>query len=157
MRFTIDTPEQMEELGARIARQLSAGDVVALTGELGAGKTTLTRGLGHALGVRGAVASPTFVLARTHPRQDAAPLVHVDAYRLADAAELEDLDIDFEGSIVVVEWAEGMLDGVAESWLAVQIDRPKGATGAPAVFDDVAEPREVTITGHGPRWSALTL
>jgi tRNA threonylcarbamoyladenosine biosynthesis protein TsaE len=157
MRFTIDTPEQMEELGARIARQLSAGDVVALTGELGAGKTTLTRGLGHALGVRGAVASPTFVLARTHPRQDAAPLVHVDAYRLADAAELEDLDIDFEGSIVVVEWAEGMLDGVAESWLAVQIDRPKGATGAPAVFDDVAEPREVTITGHGPRWSSLTL
>jgi tRNA threonylcarbamoyladenosine biosynthesis protein TsaE len=157
MRFTIDTPEQMEELGARIARQLSAGDVVALTGELGAGKTTLTRGLGHALGVRGAVASPTFVLARTHPRQDAAPLVHVDAYRLADAAELEDLDIDFEGSIVVVEWAEGMLDGVAESWLAVQIDRPKGATGAPAVFDDVAEPREVTITGHGPRWSTLTL
>jgi tRNA threonylcarbamoyladenosine biosynthesis protein TsaE len=157
MRFTIDTPEQMEELGARIARQLSAGDVVALTGELGAGKTTLTRGLGHALGVRGAVASPTFVLARTHPRQDAAPLVHVDAYRLADAAELEDLDIDFEGSIVVVEWAEGMLDGVAESWLAVQIDRPKGATGAPAVFDDVAEPREVAITGHGPRWSSLTL
>jgi tRNA threonylcarbamoyladenosine biosynthesis protein TsaE len=157
MRFTIDTPEQMEELGARIARQLSAGDVVALTGELGAGKTTLTRGLGHALGVRGAVASPTFVLARTHPRQDAAPLVHVDAYRLADAAELEDLDIDFEGSIVVVEWAEGMLDSVAESWLAVQIDRPKGATGAPAVFDDVAEPREVTITGHGPRWSTLTL
>jgi tRNA threonylcarbamoyladenosine biosynthesis protein TsaE len=157
MRFTIDTPEQMEELGARIARQLSAGDVVALTGELGAGKTTLTRGLGHALGVRGAVASPTFVLARTHPRQDAAPLVHVDAYRLADAAELEDLDIDFEGSIVVVEWAEGMLDGVAESWLAVQIDRPKGASGAAVVFDDVAEPREVTITGHGPRWSALTL
>jgi tRNA threonylcarbamoyladenosine biosynthesis protein TsaE len=157
MRFPIDTPEQMEELGARIARQLSAGDVVALTGELGAGKTTLTRGLGHALGVRGAVASPTFVLARTHPRQDAAPLVHVDAYRLADAAELEDLDIDFEGSIVVVEWAEGMLDGVAESWLAVQIDRPKGATGAPAVFDDVAEPREVTITGHGSRWSTLTL
>jgi tRNA threonylcarbamoyladenosine biosynthesis protein TsaE len=157
MRFTIDTPEQMEELGARIARRLSAGDVVALTGELGAGKTTLTRGLGHALGVRGAVASPTFVLARTHPRQDAAPLVHVDAYRLADAAELEDLDIDFEGSIVVVEWAEGMLDGVAESWLAVQIDRPKGATGAEFTFDEVAEPREVTITGHGPRWSTLTL
>jgi tRNA threonylcarbamoyladenosine biosynthesis protein TsaE len=157
MRVTIDTPERMEELGARIARQLVAGDVVALNGELGAGKTTLTRGLGHALGVRGAVASPTFVLARTHPRPDAAPLVHVDAYRLSDAAELEDLDIDFDGSIVVVEWAEGMLDGVAESWLAVQIDRPKGAAGAKGVFDDAAEPREVTITGHGPRWNTFTL
>ena len=155
MRFTIDTPEQMEELGAQIARQLVAGDIVALTGELGAGKTTLTRGLGRALGVRGAVASPTFVLARTHPRPDA--LVHVDAYRLTDAAELEDLDIDFEGSIVVVEWAEGMLDGVADSWLAVQIDRPKGASGTSVVFDDVAEPREVTITGHGPRWSTFAL
>lgn len=157
MRRTIDTPEQMEELGARIARQLTAGDVVALTGELGAGKTTLTRGLGHALGVRGAVASPTFVLARTHPRSGGAPLVHVDAYRLSDASELEDLDIDFAGSIVVVEWAEGMLDGVAESWLAVQIDRPKGASGAPVVFDDLAEPREVTITGHGRRWAGFTL
>lgn len=157
MRRTIDTPEQMEELGARIARQLTAGDVVALTGELGAGKTTLTRGLGHALGVRGAVASPTFVLARTHPRAGGAPLVHVDAYRLSDASELEDLDIDFAGSIVVVEWAEGMLDGVADSWLAVQIDRPKGASGAPVVFDDLAEPREVTITGHGPRWRTFML
>ena len=157
MRRAIDTPEQMEELGARIARQLTAGDVVALTGELGAGKTTLTRGLGHALGVRGAVASPTFVLARTHPRSGGAPLVHVDAYRLSDASELEDLDIDFAGSIVVVEWAEGMLDGVAESWLAVQIDRPKGASGAPVVFDDLAEPREVTITGHGRRWAGFTL
>jgi tRNA threonylcarbamoyladenosine biosynthesis protein TsaE len=107
--------------------------------------------------VRGAVASPTFVLARTHPRPGGAPLVHVDAYRLAGADELEDLDIDFEGSIVVVEWAEGMLDGVADSWLAVQIDRPKGAGGTEMTFDDVPEPREVTITGHGPRWATFTL
>ena len=121
----------MEELGARIARQLVAGDLVALNGELGAGKTTLTRGLGHALGVRGAVASPTFVLARTHPRPDAARRSCTwTPTGSSSAAELEDLDIDFDGSIVVVEWAEGMLDGVAESWLAVQIDRPKGAAGA---------------------------
>ncbi|GAB3028819.1 tRNA (adenosine(37)-N6)-threonylcarbamoyltransferase complex ATPase subunit type 1 TsaE [Parafrigoribacterium mesophilum] len=160
MRLTIDTPEQMEELGGRIAGQLAAGDIVALTGELGAGKTTLTRGLGHALGVRGAVASPTFVLARTHPRPGGVPLVHVDAYRLAGADELEDLDIDFEGSIVVVEWAEGMLDGLADSWLAVRIDRPKGGAGADGpgtVFEDAAEPREVTITGHGPRWAGVVL
>lgn len=156
--LTIATPEDMAELGASLAAELGAGDLVALNGELGAGKTTLTRGLGAALKVRGSVTSPTFVLARTHQRVSGdAPLVHVDAYRLTDAAELEDLDIDFEGSIVVVEWAEGMLDGVADSWLAVQIDRPKGASGASVVFDDVAEPREVTITGHGPRWSTFAL
>jgi tRNA threonylcarbamoyladenosine biosynthesis protein TsaE len=154
MQVTIATPEQMEDLGARIARQLVAGDLIALSGELGAGKTTLTRGLGAALGVRGPVTSPTFVLARTHPRPDGAPLVHVDAYRLGSPAELEDLDIDFERSIVVVEWAEGMLDAVAESWLAVQIERPRGGD---AGVEDVAEPREVTITGHGPRWTSFLL
>lgn len=157
MRLTVATPEQMEELGARIAGRLRAGDLVALTGELGAGKTTLTRGLGRALGVRGTVTSPTFVLARTHPRASGAPLVHVDAYRLGSAAELEDLDIDFEASVVVVEWAEGMLDGVSESWLEVRIDRPRGGaaeTGSTG-FEE-PEPREVFITGHGPRWAELS-
>ncbi len=77
----------MADLGARIATQLRAGDLVTLNGELGAGKTTLTRGIGAALGVRGAVTSPTFVLARTHPRAEGAPLVHVDAYRLSSALE----------------------------------------------------------------------
>jgi tRNA threonylcarbamoyladenosine biosynthesis protein TsaE len=139
----------MEALGARIARDLAAGDLVMLNGELGAGKTTLTRGLGAELGVRGAVTSPTFVLARTHPRPGAAaPLVHVDAYRLGSAVELDDLDIDFAASIVVVEWGTGLLDGISESWLTVDIDRPHG--GDPTA--DV-EPREVRITGHGPRWA----
>lgn len=167
MHLTITTPAQMEELGARIARQLTAGDLVALNGELGAGKTTLTRGLGEALGVRGTVTSPTFVLARTHPRDGGAPLVHVDAYRLGSAAELEDLDIDFEASIVVVEWAEGMLDDAFESWLAVRIDRPTGAAASGGVgadaadaertdFEDAVEPREVTIIGHGARWADLS-
>ena len=131
IRLEIQTPEEMAELGRRIARQLRAGDIVALDGELGAGKTTLTRGLGEQLGVRGAVTSPTFVLARTHPRPDGgAPLVHVDAYRLGSAAELDDLDIDFEGSIVVVEWAAGMLDGISDSLLEVSIARPTGAGAA---------------------------
>ena len=152
--LTIATPELMGELGARLAGVLHAGDLVALNGELGAGKTTLTRGLGEALGVRGAVTSPTFVLARTHPRldePDAAPLVHVDAYRLGSAAELDDLDIDFAGSIVVVEWAAGMLDGVTESWLELQLDRPRGGEAT----EDGVEPRLVTVTGHGPRWTDL--
>lgn len=142
----IETSQAMGELGSRIARELGAGDLVLLNGELGAGKTTLTRGIGAALGVRGAVTSPTFVLARTHPREGT-PLVHVDAYRLGSAAELDDLDIDFPGSIVVVEWGAGLLDGVTDSWLTVDIVRPHG--GDPLAED---EPREVTVTGHGPRW-----
>jgi len=151
--LTINTPDDMGALGARIAAQLQAGDLIALNGELGAGKTTFTRGLGEALGVRGAVTSPTFVLARTHPRLDgAAPLVHVDAYRLSSPVELDDLDIDFERSIVVVEWAAGMLDGITETWLELQIERPSG--GEPDA--DEAEPRTVTVTGHGQRWADLS-
>ena len=160
MRLTIATPEEMAALGATIARQLRAGDLVALNGELGAGKTTLTRGLGEALAVRGTVTSPTFVLARTHPREHGGPpLVHVDAYRLGGAAELDDLDIDFAASIVVVEWAAGMLDGVADDWLEVSIERPTGGPtpGLDAEDEDAVEPREVTITGHGERWSRLKL
>ncbi len=156
----VATPDAMAHLGARIAAELRAGDLVLLNGELGAGKTTLTRGIGEALGVRGAVTSPTFVLARTHPREthgsssvetsvtrDDAPLVHVDAYRLASAMELDDLDIDFPGSIVVVEWGDGLLDGITDDWLRVDIARPHGG-------DETAEiePREVTLTGFGPRW-----
>ncbi len=155
MILRIATPEDMHELGVRIARQLVPGDIVALTGELGAGKTTLTRGIGEGLGVRGAVTSPTFVLARTHPRDDGAPLVHVDAYRLQHAAELDDLDIDFAGSITVVEWPGDMLRGVSDSMLAMTISRPRGARD-PAHSDtslEHGEPRTVTITAIGPRWA----
>ncbi len=122
----VDTPDAMEALGARLAAQLRAGDVVLLNGELGAGKTTLTRGIGAGLGVRGAVTSPTFVLARTHPREDGPPLVHVDAYRLGGAAELDDLDLDFAGSIIVVEWGAGLVD--ADEWLQIDLERPAGET-----------------------------
>ena len=154
--LSIPTPEAMEELGATLARQLRAGDLVLLNGELGAGKTTLTRGLGAELGVRGAVTSPTFVLARTHPRASGAPLVHVDAYRLGSALELDDLDIDFERSIVVVEWGAGLLDGITPIWLEVDIVRPTGGPSTNSGTDyDVAEPRIVTLTGHGDRWQDL--
>jgi len=151
MLLEIATPEAMAELGALLASQLRAGDLVTLNGELGAGKTTLTRGLGAALGVRGAVTSPTFVLARTHPRPDGAPLVHVDAYRLSSAIELDDLDIDFPASIVVVEWGEGLLDGITDEWLQLDIVRPVGGV----VTDDGVETRTVTVTGHGARWAEL--
>jgi len=151
MLLTITTPEAMAALGALLASQLRAGDLVTLNGELGAGKTTLTRGLGKALDVRGAVTSPTFVLARTHPRADGAPLVHVDAYRLSSAIELDDLDIDFAASIVVVEWGEGLLDGITDEWLQLDIVRPVGGV----VTDDGVETRTVTVTGHGARWADL--
>ncbi len=151
--LVIETPEAMADLGALLASRLRAGDLVTLNGELGAGKTTFTRGLGEALGVRGAVTSPTFVLARTHPREagEGAPLVHVDAYRLATALELDDLDIDYPNAIVVVEWGAGKLDGVTESWLEIDIVRPVGGEAD----DEGVEPRTVTVTGHGPRWAAL--
>jgi tRNA threonylcarbamoyladenosine biosynthesis protein TsaE len=167
MRTIIPDSEAMHEFGVELAGRLRAGDLVVLTGPLGAGKTTLARGLGEGLRVRGAVTSPTFVLARTHPSTiGGPPLVHVDAYRLASAIELDDLDIDFQTSIVVVEWGRGMLDGIAESWLDIEIERPTGALeantdsepGEPQRADaellDVDEPRTVTITGFGPRWAS---
>jgi tRNA threonylcarbamoyl adenosine modification protein YjeE len=148
----IQTPEQMHQLGLDLAADLRAGDVIVLTGELGAGKTTLTRGIGEGLGVRGPVTSPTFVLARTHPHENGGvPLVHVDAYRLNSAVELDDLDIDFANSVVIVEWGAGLIDDLVDSWLEIVIDRPTGAD-AGELEGDLVEPRMVTITGHGPRW-----
>jgi tRNA threonylcarbamoyl adenosine modification protein YjeE len=149
----------MEALGERLAGVLRRGDLLVLTGPLGAGKTTLTRGIGRGLGVRGPVASPTFVLARTHPslRPDGPPLVHVDAYRLGSAAELDDLDIDFEGSVVVVEWGAGMLDGIADSWLDVRIERPVGGEVEQDPDDFGDEPRRVVVEAHGPRWAGVAL
>jgi tRNA threonylcarbamoyladenosine biosynthesis protein TsaE len=169
MRRIIPDPDAMHALGRELAGLLRAGDLMVLTGPLGAGKTTFTRGLGEGLRVRGPVTSPTFVLARTHPSTvGGPPLVHVDAYRLASAMELDDLDIDFARSIVVVEWGRGLLDGITESWLDVEIERPLGASqaepgsGGPdgsrdaddAEALDLPEPRTVTVTGHGPRWQA---
>lgn len=149
----LDTPGDMHAYGVELGRMLRAGELLVLTGPLGAGKTTLTRGIGEGLGVRGPVTSPTFVLARTHPSLvGGAPLVHVDAYRLGDAMELDDLDIDFAGSVVVVEWGRGMLDGIAESWLELEIERPTGAgdeQAAGEVADDRDEPRTVRIRRIG--------
>ena len=153
IQLTISDAEAMEDLGARLGPLLDAGDLLLLNGELGAGKTTLTRGLGAALGARGAVTSPTFVLAREHPTASGVPLVHVDAYRLATGRELDDLDLDYGHAIVVVEWGSGKLDGVSESWVSIDIERPRGAGGVEDVDVDLDadEPRLVTITGSGPR------
>lgn len=148
-RREIATAEEMEQLGLRIGAQLEAGDLLILTGPLGAGKTTFTRGLAEGLGVRGPVQSPTFVIARTHPSLvGRAPLVHVDAYRLGSAAELDDLDLDLAHSVVVVEWGRGMAEELADSWWDIELQRPVGTADDddldPAELDTDA-PRIVTI------------
>jgi tRNA threonylcarbamoyladenosine biosynthesis protein TsaE len=152
-RLSIESPERMQELGRRLAKLLRPGDLVMLTGELGAGKTTLTRGLGEGLGVRGAVTSPTFVIARVHPSLTGGPaLVHVDAYRLGGGLdEMEDLDLDVSlpESVVVVEWGEGKVEDLSDDRLHVVIHRVVGDT------DD--DRREVTLTGFGARWSTAGL
>ncbi len=147
-RHEIATAEQMEELGRSIGASLAAGDLLVLTGPLGAGKTTFTRGLAEGLGVRGPVQSPTFVIARTHPSLvGGAPLVHVDAYRLGSAAELDDLDIDFARSVVVIEWGRPMADAVADAWWDIELERPVGgdAQGLDDEDLDADAPRVVTI------------
>lgn len=152
-RLAVESPEQMRELGRRLAKLLRAGDLVMLTGELGAGKTTLTRGLGEGLGVRGAVTSPTFVIARVHPSLTGGPaLVHVDAYRLGGGLdEMEDLDLDVSlpESVVVVEWGVGKVEDLSDDRLHVLIHRMVGDT------DD--DRREVTLTGFGARWATVDL
>lgn len=120
----------MQELGRSLAKLLRPGDLVMLTGELGAGKTTLTRGLGEGLGVRGAVTSPTFVIARVHPSLTGGPaLVHVDAYRLGGGLDdMEDLDLDVSlpESVVVVEWGVGKVEDLSDDRLHVLIHRMVG-------------------------------
>jgi tRNA threonylcarbamoyladenosine biosynthesis protein TsaE len=146
-KLTIETPEEMHELGLRLAALFQAGDLILLTGPLGAGKTTLTRGIGEALGAIGNVSSPTFVLARTHSCGEGRPaLVHVDAYRLSSAAELDDLDIDFPNSITIVEWGKGLTDGITDDWLEIEIERDH--TGE-------SEIRELVLTGYGQRWAGV--
>jgi tRNA threonylcarbamoyladenosine biosynthesis protein TsaE len=160
MRIDVPDTAAMEAFGRQLGSALRAGDLVVLSGPLGAGKTTLTRGVGEGLGVRGPVQSPTFVLARTHPSVVGGPtLIHVDAYRLDSAELLDDLDLDFAHAVVVVEWGAGLLDDVAESWLDVVIERDEGAgtnqvaDAADAEFLGADEPRRLDVRGYGPRWA----
>ena len=135
------TAEDTRALGHRIGRLLAAGDLVVLTGGLGAGKTTLTQGIGEGLGVRGPVTSPTFVIARVHPSLVGGPaLVHVDAYRLGGSAELDDLDLDTDlaQSVTVVEWGAGLAEDLAEDRLEITLEA-----------DPADETRRLSVVGYG--------
>jgi tRNA threonylcarbamoyladenosine biosynthesis protein TsaE len=129
----LPTADDTFALGARLGADLAAGDVVVLSGPLGAGKTVLAKGIAHAMGVAGAVTSPTFVLARVHPalRVGGPAMVHVDVYRLLDhagadlLAELDslDLDTDLDDAVVVVEWGEGLAERLSDRHLDIKLER----------------------------------
>jgi tRNA threonylcarbamoyladenosine biosynthesis protein TsaE len=149
-RIEVPTAADMHELGRRLGAVLRPGDLVVLSGPLGAGKTTLVQGIGAGLQVRGPVTSPTFVIARVHPALAGGPgLVHVDAYRLASVAEVDDLDLDasLDESVTVVEWGEGLVEELAADRLEVRIEMsPAGADG---------DWRAVSMTGIGQRWESV--
>jgi tRNA threonylcarbamoyladenosine biosynthesis protein TsaE len=167
--LTVTTAAQMRALGRSLATLLRAGDLVILSGGLGAGKTTLTQGIGDGLGVRGPITSPTFVIARVHPPvpeagvdQPRPALVHADAYRLGSVLELDDLDLDADtaASVTVVEWGEGLAEGLAEDRLEIAVtpDMTVSAENADGPDDTVADaPRSVRISAVGKRWEGVNL
>jgi tRNA threonylcarbamoyladenosine biosynthesis protein TsaE len=139
----IPTDTDMRALGERLAGELRAGDLLILSGPLGAGKTTLVQGIGTGLGVRGPVTSPTFVIARVHPGP-VVPLIHVDAYRLGSVIEVDDLDLDAANSVTVVEWGAGLAEVLADDRLEISISP-----------DPDSPRRTVRIQGFGTRWDAV--
>lgn len=173
LTLRVTTADQTYALGAALGSELQPGDLLVLTGELGAGKTTFTQGLGEGLGVRAGIISPTFVLVRIHPNLPDGPrpggpdLVHVDAYRLGSAAEIDDIDLEntLDSAVTVVEWGRSRVEHLSESRLEVDLHRAIGLDAAGAGepnpghtetldFDteDLDEPRTIVLRGFGPRW-----
>ncbi|MGA8257239.1 MAG: tRNA (adenosine(37)-N6)-threonylcarbamoyltransferase complex ATPase subunit type 1 TsaE [Nocardioides sp.] len=154
-RHEVATPDAMRALGRALAGELRPGDLLVLMGDLGAGKTTFTQGLGAGLGVEGAVTSPTFVIAREHAVSGTGPqLVHVDAYRLGGAAELDDLDLDtdLDRAVTVVEWGEGLAEGLSSSRVDITITRAAADDVVVDAEQDDVDARVVEILRLGPRW-----
>ncbi|HSN42717.1 MAG TPA: tRNA (adenosine(37)-N6)-threonylcarbamoyltransferase complex ATPase subunit type 1 TsaE [Propionibacteriaceae bacterium] len=150
-RVVVPTASSMHILGRRLAPLLRPGDVLVASGDLGAGKTTLTQGIGEGLDVSGPIISPTFVLSRVHPaRGNGLALVHVDAYRLGSVAELEDLDLDatLGDSVTLIEWGAGLAEGLSASRLDIDIRRSS---------DPDDETRVVYLAGLGKRWRGIDL
>lgn len=145
----------MRDFGHHLGQQLRAGDYVVLTGELGAGKTTFTQGLGAGLDVVGNVTSPTFVVSRIHrPKSTGPELIHIDAYRLSGPDQLLDLDLeDHPNSVIVLEWGAPYITSLTDSWLQIEIARSS------EIIDDdpAAGDRVVTLSAFGERWKELNL
>ena len=144
---TLASASDTHAFGVRVADILRAGDLLVLCGPLGAGKTALVQGIGAGLDVRGAVVSPTFVIARVHrpARPGGVALVHVDAYRLGSLAEVDDLDLDVEAgeAVTVVEWGAGLVEQLSAARLDVVIARAPNS-----------EVRTVQLLPHGGDWAA---
>lgn len=152
----INTGDQMQSLGRALGAVAREGDLIILTGDLGAGKTTFTQGLGEGLGVRGPITSPTFVIAREHPNLQGGPtLVHVDAYRLNSLLELDalDLDTDLDRAVTVVEWGSGLVEVLSQQRLDIEIVRPRGAVADAENAQDGT--RQVQLKAVGERWDDL--
>ncbi|CAO5231621.1 tRNA (adenosine(37)-N6)-threonylcarbamoyltransferase complex ATPase subunit type 1 TsaE [Frankia sp. AgKG'84/4] len=145
-QVVIPTAERMREFGAGLSALLRPGDLVVLSGPLGAGKTVLAQGIAAGLGVHETVTSPTFVIARVYPH-GRIPLVHVDAYRLGGIAEVDDLDLDadVDGSVTVVEWGAGLVGSLAPEHLEIAVARPTA--------DESGEVRTLRLVPSGPGWA----
>lgn len=145
----IKSPEEMRALGVELAKKLRAGDLLVLSGPLGAGKTALTQGIAAGLGISG-VTSPTFVIARVHKGE--IPLVHVDAYRLLGSAnsnfEFDDLDLDTarEGAITVIEWGSEVGSRFGGDFLEIVLE-----------FGETESERKLSSVSHGSRWADFIL
>lgn len=146
----------MQAFGKQIGALLRAGDVVVLSGPLGAGKTTFVKGLAEQLQVQGVVTSPTFVVSRVHkPQGNGLALVHVDAYRLSSQRDLIDLDLDAnKNAAYVIEWGKNLVSGFTENWLEIEIDRAQELNDE---LDSASGIRTVSVTAVGDRWRDLDL
>ena len=171
VQVELPTPAHTQAWGRALAGVLRPGDLVVLTGQLGAGKTTLVQGLASALGVAGRVASPTFIMARQHrPLADGPWLIHADAYRLESLDELDTLDLDasLDQAITVVEWGQGVVEALATDRLEVHLERSRGAANgaasiagasdvAPSGTPEAFEVRTGQARGVGERWAGIVL
>lgn len=143
--ITIATPQEMHQLGVKLAGHLIAGDLILVNGPLGAGKTVFAQGVGAGLGIRG-ITSPTFVIARVHGGD--LPFNHVDVYRLLNSENsnlaIDELDLAIANSVTLIEWGGPESARLSANRLELTIDRT----------DEI---RKVDITAVGKRWAGFYL